>query len=169
MSDPVYISSGDQIAQRIINPLSHIIPTLGCRVRNSANISIPDLTITALTFDTEDWKNGGNLHSTSTNTSRITFPFAGVWTVMGMAYFTASAAGTIRIGWIRLNGSNSTMLTRGDGVISANTQAVLTLATSYRFAAADYIELVVRQDTGGALNILGDGISPWLSAQWFSP
>ena len=67
---------------------------LGCSAYNDGTQSIPDITDTAVTFNSEDWDNAG-MHSTSVNTSRFTVPvgFAGRWSFDYGASFVANATG----------------------------------------------------------------------------
>ena len=62
------------------------VPTFRCSAWNSATQSVPASTFTVLTFDSEDYDVGG-LHSTVTNTSRLTVPSGGD----GLYLITASS------------------------------------------------------------------------------
>lgn len=148
-----------------VDPLQNIAPLLGVRLSNSANVAIADVTTTALTFDTEVFKQGVNLHSTSTNTSRITFAIPGRYMVGGNCLFAASASGSYRYTWLRVNGT--LYLDRADAPPST-VLGRMTVTTLYRFAANDYVELVVQQDSGGALNMLGGVSGPWFWSTWNS-
>lgn len=122
----------------------------GARVYNSANISIVDNTLVALTFDSESWDTNG-YHSTVSNTSRLTAPVAGKYLYIGNARFATNGTND-RYFAIRLNGTD---YIDGTG-FSPNTSAIRTfgsLSGIYSFAANDYIELLVYQNSGGALNI----------------
>lgn len=167
MADPIYISDGSQVGDMVLDPRRHFMPLMGCRITNNAEIVIPDTTLTALTFDTESFNQGGTIHSTTTNTGRITFNAPGIYAVVGMARFVASAAGTFRRAWIRLNGA-ATYLDTADAVPNVSVSGALHLSTFYRFAPGDYVELVVAQDSAGNLNVSNAQGSPHFEAMWWS-
>lgn len=121
------------------------------RVYNDANVSVANAGAgTALTFNTERWDTG-NFHSTSSNTSRLTAPTAGLYSIGGCVRFAASSAGTRAVA-LRLNGS--TVI--DDVFIDVDSAIAHTIkvGTEYQLAAGDYVELVAFQDSGGALNVL---------------
>ena len=69
----------------------------GARVYRTGAQSVPDTTVTACTFDAERRDNAG-IHSTATNTSRLTVPPGadGLWLAGAHLQFAANAAGK---GW----------------------------------------------------------------------
>jgi hypothetical protein len=124
-------------------------------VYNSATQSLPNNTLTAVTFDTEDF-DVGSMHSTSVNTSRMTCPAngTGAYLAIGKVPYAGSAGGTARVARLRKNGSD--IGTQGNlGPVAATTQVVHTMAI-FGMVPGDYVELYGFQDSGGALNI-GDG------------
>jgi len=121
---------------------------IGCRVYNSGNQSISNSTDTAITFDTESFDTD-SMHSTSSNTSRITFTTAGTYAIGGVVQFDTSATGR-RILNARLNGG-STLIVVGEQTAGSSFPAV-EVETIYAFAATDYIELIAFQTSGGSLN-----------------
>lgn len=127
----------------------------GCRVYNSANISISDSTATALTFDTENYDYDA-MHSTSSNTDRITANTAGVYSITGCVRFASNATGYRQV-TIQLNGATNLALQIIDAVATQITY--LEVTTHYRLAATDYVRLVVFQTSGGSLNVAADGVA----------
>lgn len=117
-------------------------------VYSSINQSILDATTTALTFDTEKEDDKG-LHSVSVNTSRITFIVPGVYQSTATVRFAANATGSRDI-FLLKNGTSRISEIFVLGSINGN---VVNLAGIDRFAAGDYLEVAVYQDSGGALNI----------------
>ena len=123
--------------------------TIGVLAANNGTQSIPDSTPTALTLGTEYWDTE-SMHSTSALTSRVTFPTTGVYLVGASVAWAANATGT------------RTLLIRGDG--STNIAQVSTPVNSGSYAtvqslcipmlatAGGYVEALVTQDSGGALN-----------------
>lgn len=123
---------------------------VSARVYHSANQSITNATYTALAFNSERWDTHA-FHSTSTNTSRLTVPRSGLYAVAGTAEF-ASGGGNIRALTIRKNGSifgtlQQTSPLGGGQVTTIHVTDLVSLD------ATDYLEMMVYQDSGGALNV----------------
>jgi hypothetical protein len=130
------------LAYRILQP--------SCRVYNDANISVNNASATALTFNSERWDNNG-MHDTSINTGRLTCREKGIYSIKGCVEFASDATGNRKI-FIRLNGGNS-VATSNIGAINGDT-SVLCVDADYELDIGDYVELVVVQSSGGALNVL---------------
>ena len=135
------------------------------RCYNSALISVANSTGQALTFNSERFDTD-TMHSTSVNTSRITFTTAGTYLVGGSLQWDTNTTGYRSVS-LRLNGatpiSNVSSATRADGFLDQS------ISSLYAFAAADYLELVVIQTSGGALNVPAAGNnSPEFYAVWVS-
>lgn len=125
----------------------------GCRVYSDAAISILSGVATALTFNQERYDVGA-LHSTSSNTGRLTSPVAGIYTIWGGATLSTDTDYVDLEIAIRLNGTTGiaeqrTVVAFGSGV------QYLFIAAIYRLAATDYVELVVKQTntSGGAEDV----------------
>ena len=140
----------------------------GARVRNSSGEAVTSGIEATLTYDTEDFDTGG-LHSTTTNTSRLTAPVAGKYLIMASAEWASNTSGR-RLLIILLNGS--TEIAR-DSVSPSNTGVFhpeQTVETVYQLAAGDYVEVMASQDSGSPLNVLVDGLaSPAFSMDWIAP
>lgn len=135
------------------------------RVYNSANLSITTATLTALTFNSERYDTGA-CHSTVSNTGRLTVPAGGggVYDIKANIRFAANATGT-RKALLRLNGA--TYIAGNEGPGNASIDNDVTVATDYLLAAADYVEVIVWQNSGGALNVLATGnLSPEFMWEW---
>lgn len=134
-----------------------------CRVYNSSSISVANNTNVALTFNSER-QDVGAMHSTSSNTGRITVTDAGFYRVGGGVEFASNGTGRRSIA-IRLNGA--TYIAAHSANADAAAAHQMTISTEYQFAATDYVELVVFQTSGGALNVSVVGnYSPEFSACW---
>ncbi len=123
-----------------------------CFVYNSAAISIATSgAAQALTFNTEVEDTGG-MHSTSVNTSRITIPAGGSgwYRFGGCVRFAANATGFREVK-IQANGSLDLVIQRTQNHGGTDTARVA-VHGEYPLVAGDYIELVVTQNSGGALN-----------------
>lgn len=123
----------------------------GVRVFNSANLTIDTGSWTTLTFDSESYDLNG-MHSTSSNTSRLTAQRAGVYSIFGSIRFATSSSGTLRGVRIVVNGSVIIALDLRPPNGAASTVNI-TIASCYKLAVNDYVELQVYQDTGGNLNV----------------
>lgn len=123
------------------------------RAFNSANISIPNNAVTALTFDSERHDTGA-LHSTSSNTGRLTAPSAGLYAIGACVRWNPTGGGTRQL-YLRLNGA--TFIAEQVGDFTSGAAVMQTIETQYRLAATDYVEVVVLQQSGGALNVLAFG------------
>lgn len=130
--------------------------TEGARVYHNVSQSIPDDTLTALTFNSERYDTD-TIHSTVTNPSRLTCKTAGKYLINFHGYWANNAVG-IRIGRFMLNGVTIANF-YGD---AANDPAGYTfLPTIYDLAVNDYVEIKVYQTSGAALDFLrGFNASP---------
>lgn len=155
---PPNFATGAVLTEAQLDILSDDITFLAgpprARVYNNANISVANATDQALTFNSERFDTD-TMHSTSVNTSRITFTSAGTYLVGGNAIFAANATGTRKI-FVRLNGTTPIATAE---VVNGGASADVSLAVStlYTFAASDYIELVAFQNSTGSLNVTASG------------
>jgi hypothetical protein len=131
-----------------------------CRATKSADQSIPNNTLTTVTFDTEDF-DLGPLHDTVTNNSRFTVPVGGdgIYLIIAQASWTGRAGSGGRLGaYVYKNGVTRLGIQEetpdgatGDGNLGTSFSATAGVA----LVAGDYIEMKVQQNTGGAFNLLG--------------
>lgn len=120
-----------------------------CRVYNDATQAIADSTDVVITFNQENYDTD-TMHSTASNTGRITFTTAGVYGVIGNLRFEGNATGFRQLR-IRLNGTTVIAETRVP-VAGAVVADILEVETHYKFAATDYVELIANQSSGIPLN-----------------
>lgn len=158
-STPPNFTTGAIVTETQLDTLSDDIAFLAnppkCRVYNSANISVPHNTPTALAFNSERF-DSDTMHSTAVNTSRITFTTAGTYLVGGGVTWAGNTAG-IRDITLRLGGATN-LATISDDVPSGFAYSwSQSVATLYTFSAGQYVELIANQDSGGALNSLNVG------------
>lgn len=122
----------------------------GCSVRTTAGgtISVPSVTMTALTFANEDYDTDG-YHSTSSNTNRMTIPSgkAGYYQINGSVRWDTNIAGSAEL-YIRKNG---TEINRGI-LSSLVNYPTIAIAGILYLAVGDYIDLSVYQATGSNRN-----------------
>lgn len=136
-----------------------------CRVFNNAAISVTNAAWNALTFNSERY-NTDSMHSTSSNTGRITFNTAGLYLVTGHIEFVANATG--------VRGIQIYRNADADGIANmyfpADTGGVgsgLSIATVWNFIVGDFVQLRAYQTSGGSLNVsVASFFTPEFSATW---
>ena len=126
-------------------------PDIGCHCTDSADQAISTASWTAIDFDTELYDTD-TMHDTVTNNSRITFTTAGKYLVIGTVPLDPLTADRFAI-QLELNGT--TELSRED--IDPSTVRRTQISIIYNFAATDYVQLLVFQDSGGNINTDGTG------------
>lgn len=147
----------------------HAYSPPACRVYRSTSQAITNAALTALTFDTERYDND-TMHSTVSNTNRITLTTAGLYVVGGHISWQADTDYTRRICYIQVSGA--AIIARQSDESPAHALANAeewSLSTTYKLAANDYIELVVFQTntSAGANNIVASlAYSPEFYATW---
>lgn len=120
-------------------------------VGRAAAQSIPNGTNTNVIFDTviEDvlsmWSAG--------NPTRLTLPYAGLWAIGAFVMFEGNAAG---IRMVQISGFASDL-----SIAPSGSTYMKSPFTIRRFSANDYIQLIVLQSSGGALNIPAGGAMLW--------
>ena len=138
--------------------------SVGSMVYNNANISIPNNTATALTFNSEVWDTD-NCHSTVSNTSRLTCNTAGVYMVVGHAWFAANGTGTRSL-QIYKNGVAVANVRIENPTAGGST--LMMISKIIDLAVNDYVEFYVLQSSGGNLNVsYSSGLSPYFAMQKF--
>jgi hypothetical protein len=124
--------------------------TEGAHVTQSTNQSVPTGgSGLKVPFDTET-HDTDTIHSTVTNTTRLTCATTGVYSIGGSLMYAANATGN-RDAYILLN--NTTFIAADNRAARATGGTTLTPQTIYPLTAGDYVELVTYQTSGGALNV----------------
>lgn len=133
------------------------------KVYKSASQVIANNTLTDVTWDSEDFDLGG-LHSTSSNTERITVPTGGdgIWLLVATGSWEGRNAvggrtavqifknGTTRIGIAEETPDAAS----GDGNLGTTYSAVAIVP----LVAGDYVNVKVQQNSGGDLDLLGGAV-----------
>lgn len=102
-----------------------------------------------LTWDTEAWDTGG-LHD-GTNPTRLTAPIAGLYMVSCWVDWASNTTGLRQVK-IRANGTTTIA---NEHVDAGGTSPQQTVSVPVKLAAGEYVELIVAQTSGGALNVTG--------------
>jgi hypothetical protein len=138
-----------------------------CRVYRTTTLSLSDNTDTVVGMDAESFDYSTAFHDNVTNNSRITIPsgLGGRYLCMAQANFAANATNR-RVTNLRKSGASAVSLTVLPGIGgSPNRHLTATVAD---LAAADYLELVVNQNSGGSLNLNGGENESWMLVQRLS-
>jgi hypothetical protein len=149
--DPSLIELGSAYI-RISGKTNFTIPC-GKVILGALTFSIPSGTITAVDMKTEI-RDFFNFHSNVTNPSRVTPTVAGVYRVRGCAMFAANATGSRRA-YIGKNGSVQGPISNRIN-FTANQISVDVEDQVFCNGTTDYFSLHVFQDSGVALNVVGD-------------
>lgn len=130
-----------------------------CRAYNSGSQSMADAVVTYLTLDSELYDPAG-MHSTVTNTSRITMPIAGVYYVGCCVRFADNTTGYRQVS-IQINRSQNIFLHRVSPAPSGN-PTIMTVGGLYTFVANDYIEIAAVHAAGTSINseVSSGGVAP---------
>lgn len=125
-------------------------PVSQARVYNGADLPLANNTTTTLTFNAERY-DSGDLHSTAALTSRLTVPITGLYSIGACVAYASNATG-YRQTFVLLNGTTTIVDDLRAPVSGVAT--VVNIATDYRLAAGDYVEVQAFQNSGGALNVV---------------
>lgn len=155
-SDPGAVTAGDPLPAAYLNTTrangAWFSEPPQCSVYNSSVQSIPNTTVTAMLCPSESLDNT-SMHSTTSNTSRITAVNAGRYTFTGTAQFAIDGTGTgMRRLTFRLNGTTEYDLVQVAAVSTLST-VILSGSRTFTLAISDYAEMMVYQNSGGALNV----------------
>lgn len=132
------------------------------RLYNTANQAIASATVSALGFNTMRYNtagaSGGAVPWTLANALRATVPAGGggLWTLTANVQFANSAGGSRRFAALRVNGA-TVIGEQEQGPGLAGSFPEMNVTAEYQLAAGDYVEVVVYQDSGAALNVLALG------------
>lgn len=118
---------------------------------NNTTQSINSGSDTALTFNSEDW-DVGSMHSTSANTSRITVPTGGDGLYVVTAQTLCENASDYSC-VLKLKKNGTTEFGSGDSRPSASLNGSAKATAWVTLAAADYVEVLVNQNSGSARNV----------------
>lgn len=135
-----------------------------CQAYHNAAISIPDEDGTVVTLNSERY-DSDSMHSTVTNTSRLTFNTSGIYIVTFVCAFAGNTTGD-RQALLRVNGSEFIAGHEKKALSSAGLECGMQVTAVEFFCEDDYVEAVVKQDSTGALNLLATRYSPILSAHY---
>lgn len=131
-------------------------------VYQTATTSCTNGAATVILFDTEAYDTD-TMHSTSSNTGRITATTTGLYTVYGQVCMASNATGTRTLSLLK-NGATTLANARLQSVIATN--AYIDLEIDVQMTAGDYVELTMTQTSGGALATVAGAGNTWFQARW---
>jgi len=138
---------------------------IGARVYHDADQSTATGTQTALAFNSERWDTDG-IHDTVTNNSRLTCKTAGKYVISLTVVFEASAAGNYRRLYFKVDNTTYIATATIFPVSGGSVETSPSLAAIYDLNVNQYVEAIVVQDSGGALDVDAVAqISPEFSMQ----
>jgi len=143
--------NADDLAAHLADTAQHIDGNGACRVYLGANQSIPNATFTEISFANESYDNA-TIHDNSTNPTRLTAPVAGKYLVFGNISFAPNTTGN-RTLIIRENGPTGYIRAYRSQVAVNGGSTTMGIMDVLNLAQNDYVELLARQDSGGALNV----------------
>jgi hypothetical protein len=159
----------------LVTSFSRLIDDLGfdynARVYNDANISHTSSgTEQALTFNQERY-DIREMHSTTSNTGRLTAIRAGVYMIGGHIEWAANSTGQRTITIKHTDSTpTTTVIAEHTSDATASGAHPQSIGTVYELAVNDYVELFTNQNSTGSLNVLVTGnYSPEFWIQWCSP
>jgi hypothetical protein len=131
--------------------LADITKYPGAKAWNNVAQSIANNTETVASFNSEDFDTD-TIHDAVTNNSRLTCKTAGKYLVVANIIFDVSSTGNRNI-YIRQNGGTNRYGEITQGAIAGEWTFVNT-ATVLQLNVNDYVELVAKQTSGGALSLV---------------
>jgi hypothetical protein len=140
-----------------------------CRVYNSTNFNVAGSTDTNVTFDSERYDDGG-MHSTATNTDRLTVPSGGdgIYIVFGTVIFGAFSDATLRRCRLTVNGTTFAQHQQ-PAIATASINTAISIVGVSLAGATDIFRLNVRQESTSALGLdlqASPNGSPEFGAVW---
>lgn len=156
--------------QDVVSNVSFLANPPACRVHDASGTqTLNNNTATAIDFDSERFDTD-NMHSTSSNISRITINTAGLYVVGAHISVTGETDYTSLVADLRVSGT--TLIAR-DRILTAGTYSAsephLFVVTLYKFTATQYVELVVTQENTSAnaeATVISGNLTPEFWATW---
>ncbi len=160
--------TGGNLATGTVEP-SNLATIPSVRARRTAVQSIPNGVFTPIQLTSETWDHLA-MHSNANNT-RLVAPIDGIYLMTAGVFWTETSVGERDLG-LRLNGGSKFVgFTANSATDISN--APLTISTVYLLNAGEFVEAVVEQTSGGALNLGvstgGPETSPEVSMTWLGP
>ena len=161
------IVTAAQLNSNLRDAINFIIGPPLCICRQTLAQSIANTTWAGLTFDTEDI-NRDSMHSTVTNTSRLTAVTAGWYRLEASSGFVSNATGQRAFEWAvnTSRRSPASWINATAGGLATMSHWAVTLFLN----VGDFVEALAWQNSGGALNTASGTAEnqAYVAAQWAS-
>jgi hypothetical protein len=148
--------------------LNFLLNPPGCQVRRTTAQTIANNTVTAISFDTEDFDTD-TMHDPASNPTRLTCNTPGRYLVAGSIPYDAGTTGN-REARITKNGSD---VSGGRNLIPApggGGLVVLTPIIEVSLVAGDFLELRANQSNGTSLTTTAvNSVFPMFRVRWVGP
>lgn len=126
------------------------VSAYACKVYNDSNSGTLNNVTADLIYWASEAYDTANMHSTSSNTSRVYMPVAGIYSICAFYSFPANGSGQ-RVLLTRKNGSIQQMYANTNTYGSLD-RTRMSIVYEEQFAANDYIELIAYQNSGSNLS-----------------
>ena len=165
---PGEILTAPRMNAELRGALAFLLDPPRCHAYDASSLALPNATTTLVTFDSEVYDTDA-MHSTSSNTSRVTFTTAGLYEVHYRITLGGGTAITQLDLMARLNAAGAPT-----GGTSLRTQpfesggSLKTAELQFRrfFYAGDYIELFATQASGATRNLSALSLGTMVQARW---
>ena len=165
---PSEVLTAPRMNAELRDALAFLLDPPRCHAYDASSLALPNATTTLITFDSEIYDTDA-MHSTSSNTSRVTFTTAGLYEVHYRITLGGGTAITQLDLMARLNAEGFT-----SGGTSLRTQpwesggSLKTAELQFRrfFSAGDYIELFATQTSGATRNLSALSLGTMAQARW---
>lgn len=129
----------------------------------TTNQSIPDITPTAIIWEATEF-NVDKMLNLSVNPTRLTVPVgaSGKYGGLGVVTFVSSVAGNFRAVELHKNGTKIKTLMQAAPISGGFDTVVAFVIPLTSLIAGDYLEVLVSQNSGGALNVVGSQADTFL-------
>jgi hypothetical protein len=150
--------------------LNFLLEPPRCYAYKSGTGALANSTWDAVNFGVEAYDSHG-AHDNTTNSSRITAPESGLYTVAASVEFEANATGSRRIN-VRKNAAGvqtagtSLRFVVVNAVAGAGNETTVAATFDTQLVQGDYIECFAHQSSGAALNVTGTLAGTFLSIRW---
>lgn len=120
------------------------------RVYNAAAIAVGTGSATGLSFNTQRYAAPTTMHSTTTNSSRLTAPSSGVYLATGHVQWAAGTGSTTGVKAVWIVENDNTIIARQSQFLDKSAAATIEQSVSavWTLQANEYVTLRVQQDTG---------------------
>lgn len=137
-----YVYDGSTWQVAVDGRIPHVVNT-----EKSSSQSISNSSVTAITYQTDNIDNA-DLHSTSTNTERLTIKRSGLYSFAGSVSWDSNSTG---VRFVRFGTNLSSQITADRRNAIENSET--TIAITWEMSAADYAKMDCKQTSGGSLNL----------------